>query len=400
MATDRAASGSPAPMKAIQAADQMVVPFPFNNKEEARKWLKATMNIPTEQRIMNENFHHRIADLERKLCQKGEPWDKYKDELHILYQAATLALQQLQQPVPNQSLQMQVAQLGVTLPAPRDPRFDQLNQKVQELTIVRAYKKEIEEDLDAKCKRLNDKIAYNEEKMLRLTNDLNDRDDTIRQLEKEIKTLKQEKRELEQKIQDLEGQIYEFKTTTRELQTRVKENENMLAIINQANENLAKRNDKLEDEIQRMKEREEKIRDMNESIISVGEIIKIMVKNMYAYVHPNLPLRKKTFYNVAEIESHMRRYKGPEKAQEKKDAKQRWEDLKVKLEWDEDKEEAIQKIVKLRNETAHPIDPPIEQGEIKSHLHKLEADEDIDEEEFRAVFDLYNLCKKQFPGRL
>ncbi len=388
---DRASSASPAPQKAIQAADQMVVQFPFNNKEEARKWLKDTMNIPKEQRILNDTFHQQIVALDKKFSQKGESWDKHKEELHALYQAAVLALQQ---PALNQALQMQ---LNLPVPVVRDPRVDALNQKLQELTIVRAYKKEIEEDLDAKCTRLKEKIVDNEEKMIRLKGALNDRDETIAQLQREIKTLKLEKQELEHKIRELEGQIYEFITTVRDLQRTVKENENMLNIISKANENLAKRNDKLEDEIQRMKEREEEIRDMNESRIVVGEIIKMMVKNMYVYVHPTLPLRKKTFYNLTEIQSHMRKYKGPEKAQEKANAKKRWEELKIKLEWDEDKEEAIQKIVELRNKTAHPIDPPIGKGEIRSNLRKLEADEDIDEDEYNAVFDLYNLCKKLFP---
>ncbi len=376
--------------------------------ERAKRILKAL----TEADIMDDELRQRIKALNKKL-QQGQPWDTLKDEFYNLH---------------SQSLKecgflkvygsIQPEMLALVQAVRNFEVAETYNQQIEHLTALEDHVEKLQEEIreskqqvtelkaelnlrDAKIRGLETDLNSRNEKMRGFETDLNNRDEKIRLLENEVKALKKEKQELEGIIRELQKEIEDQNTTIAKLKGTIEELQKGLDMVDEKNEELRK-------DMKKMKEKERKICVKNESRIVVGNIVKKMVTKMYVHVHPTLHDRTNTSYTIKEIEGHMRKYLKPdpnnptepdhERQQRKAEAKKRWEDLKHKLEWDEDKREASKKAVKLRDDTAHPPEQNgINHGELKNCLTKLRADGDISKDDSYAILQMFNLCKIEFP---
>ena len=65
------------------------------------------------------------------------------------------------------------------------------------------------------------------------------------------------------------------------------------------------------------------------------------------------------------------------------------------LNWDEEDEDAIQKVVEFRNTIFFKAVSPGENTDIQSHLRQLKVDNDIDEYEYRAILKVYEGVKQR-----
>ena len=303
-------------------------PPPYNNKEEAKKWLDQILKIQN----ITGDLHEKAVKLKDRINTKGQPWDKLKPELEYLHYEVFQWAQQ--QPARQQIESLAFLEVGIPAPVLRDPRVDVLVQRFQELDVAKKLKGEITTDMENTKIRLKSDIDDNFNKIKQLKSDLAERDETIVDLRNKLKQLAKEKEELENKIKSLENEIRDLKQEVGQLQVTMAEKDQKIEKIM---ERHAKEMGTVTDEANQMKirikgleDRNEELAKMNESRIVVGETMKILVKAIYKHVHPTLQLRKRTFYAVCEIADHLdTKYRS--NPSEKVAAEGRWNRLKGKL---------------------------------------------------------------------
>ncbi len=306
------------------AENQLQQGSPLTSEEDVKRWLNEIVNTPEEQQQLPKVLVDKIVNLHDKICKKGESWEKYKAEIEGIFSETK------RNDLPG------ILQIGIqsvmaqAIERVRDPKILDLENDVQEL-------KREKDHLVNQNERLKEDIDDNLEKINRLKSSLNDKNDTIKELKDEIKSLKEEKRELEKKIKEMDKEMQNLTKTISDLQISMQEKDKAMKktiddctrqfeIVKDANEKLAKRNDSLEEKVDQMKTEMEESKKLTDNRRIVGEIVAVVVKSMYHFVHEKLPLAN-NYYNVSEIEKHMRRYKGRLEG-EKAGAEQRWSQLK------------------------------------------------------------------------
>ena len=66
------------------------------------------------------------------------------------------------------------------------------------------------------------------------------------------------------------------------------------------------------------------------------------------------------------------------------------------LGWDEDTEDTIRELIEKRNQTAHPLNPPVDKIEFRDALRQMKQEHEIEDDEEQTAYDIYLQCKRRF----
>lgn len=289
---------------------------------------------------------------------------------------------------------------------------------------------QLKTDLDQKneeIKSLRKKLKDLELKNCELEDVLNTRNVEIKSLRSRVQKLEREKKNLEEELASIKRKVTSLESDLDGLsaskEKQDEQNQETLARLNKADANLARmkedladtkhENTKLRKEIKGIKELQQKgsyplsrqIQYPHElhqlqgaemiskeiAVLHLGELCYQIQANMYKRVLPNhyTPIRSyKVKYLLKDIN------KLPKDEEEKQEATQKWEELKEKLKWKDDYEDAMKSLQESRNREAHP---QITEESLKSALELLEQQRAlkgyISVDSIQALIKMWKLLK-------
>lgn len=66
------------------------------------------------------------------------------------------------------------------------------------------------------------------------------------------------------------------------------------------------------------------------------------------------------------------------------------------LGWDEDTEDIVHELIEKRNQTAHPLKPPVDTIEFRDALRLMKEENEIEDNDETTAYVIYAQCKKRF----
>lgn len=236
-----------------------------------------------------------------------------------------------------------------------DTRTQQLlDRKNREIADLRQKLKEIQEKNDLQTKIKDKEIA-------RLQKRIKTLEDEMRLLKKKTKEESQEFNEKLQKVQD------DLKTT---------------------NEN----NDKLKMQVEQLSH-DQPVSEQRKALIHLGELCRQVQGSVYKRVMPAENYVSWRSYKVKAIEKIIEKNLPKNK---RKKAKNKWQKLKIDLNWNEDLEEAVQEFQKIRNDAAHPsIDEATLRDYVKVLDQRGELTEPFSKQRLNELIDIWKHLKQE-----
>lgn len=288
-----------------------------------------------------------------------------------------------------------IAQINLVQPLILAKEMGEISEKLSGI-------KEENNKLREKLKRFREDNAAMKQKIGSLEDQKRKQEDTIRSLEssqekllKELENVKNAKDklriDLENKISTLSAKntilTEKFEALTKDFEAVENENKELKRSLDELTgsnnslqktvESIGEENAKLKDDIGILKEEHAMIREKlrcKETRLALGEVAWLLEKEIWLHVLPDKKM------GTTRILNSMERYLKKNASSEEK---KRWEDLKGKLNWDEEDHKSALKILKdLRLDDAHPknVDLEVARKQLKEGNYVAETEKKSCEE--------------------
>ena len=187
-------------------------------------------------------------------------------------------------------------------------------------------------------------------------------------------------------VEKLEAPTKEFEAVENEN----KELKRSLEELTKSKNSLREENQQLKDEMGNLKEEHKKIREKiecKETRLAFGQVAWLLEVAIWKVVLPD-----QTMGYTGILKSMQRWLKKNSSTSDGKAAQKRWDDLKEKLNWDEeDHKYALRQLKELRREDAHPGSIDLEV--VRKQLNEGEYVDDVDKETCEQIIDMVLTAK-------
>ena len=242
------------------------------------------------------------------------------------------------------------------------------NQKLHEtIRVLESSREKLQKELE-RVKTANDTLRIEiEEKTAKNSKENQILTEKLELLTSEFEAVESENKELKRSLEDLSYRLASVIDSNNSLKQTV--------------DSISEENQQLKDEFANLKAEHQEIRktlECKETRFALGQVAWLLEKEIWKAVLPNEKMGK-----TGILRSMKQWLKRNSLKPEGKEAQKRWDDLKAKLNWDEDDHiYGLKQLKGIRNEDAHPdpVDLEVARKELKEGDYVADTDKEICEE--------------------
>ena len=242
------------------------------------------------------------------------------------------------------------------------------NQKLQEtIRVLESSREKLQKELE-RVKTANDTLRIEiEEKTAKNSKENQILTEKLESLTSEFEAVESENKELKRNLEEL----------TYRLASEIDRNNSLKQTV----DSISEENQQLKDEFANLKAEHQEIRktlECKETKLALGQVAWLLEMEIWKAVLPNQKMG-----TTGILRSMKQWLKRNSSKPEGKEAQKRWDELKAKLNWDEeDHKHGLKQLKGIRNEEAHPdpVDLDLARKQLKEGDYVADTDKEICEE--------------------